>query len=453
MPGMDAAKTHYAKTVDGVHIAYQVWGQGAVDLMFVTGFMSNVETEYEAPFAARFLERLASFSRVIIFDQRGNGLSDNIVGTPTLETRSDDIRAVLDAVGSTRPVLFGHSEGGSLAAFFAATHPDRVLALALYAASARRAWAADYPLGQRMDEHQEWRTEIDEGWGSIELARGWIQAEAPSHADDPDWVTWLAKACRHAASPAAAIAFLQVQYASDVRSVLPLVQAPTLILSRAEDDHDRSADLAERIPGARHVRVPGKDRIPYAGNVDALLDEVERFIQSVSASQAVFDRVLATVLFTDIVGSTQKADELGDRDWRALLERHNQVVRAMVGRYRGTEVDTAGDGFLATFDGPARAVRCAQEIISAVLPLGLQIRAGLHTGEIERSKDDVYGIAVHIGARVGALAAPSEVVVSQTVKDLVAGSGLKFEDAGEHELKGIPDRWHLYRATPSTPES
>jgi class 3 adenylate cyclase len=256
----------------------------------------------------------------------------------------------------------------------------------------------------------------------------------------------MVKEMRHSVSPGAALAFWEVWYETDVRGVLPSVQAPTLVLSRHPLNHDQGADLAERIPGAKHVRVPGKDRIPYAGNVDVLLGEVERFVRSVSEEEAAFDRVLATVLFTDIAGSTAKATELGDRAWRDLLERHHANVRAMIGRYRGTEIDTAGDGFLATFDGPARGVRCAQAIAEAVEPLGLEIRAGLHTGEVETIDGKVGGLAVHIGARVAALAQPSQVLVSSTVKDLVAGSGLVFEDAGEHELKGVPDRWHLYRA-------
>jgi class 3 adenylate cyclase len=364
--------------------------------------------------------------------------------------RADDLRAVLDGAGSERAVLFGDGDGGSLAALFAAMHPARVLALVLYNSWARTAWAPDYPVGDTQDEWREWRTEIENHWGTEEMARRWIEEGNPSHVGDSEWVRWLAKAMRQGASPAAALAFDEVEWEMDVRAVLPTVQAPTLVLSRSEPAHAKSADLAERIPGARHVQVPGKDWIPYAGNIDALIGEIERFVRSVSSEEASFDRVLATVLFTDVVGSTEKAAELGDTAWKDLLERHHAVVRAMIGRYRGTEINTAGDGFLATFDGPARGVRCAQAIAEAVQPLGLEIRAGLHTGEIELSGDDVQGIAVHIGARVGALAGPSEVLVSQTVKDLVVGSGLTFEDAGEHELKGVPDRWHLYRVVSST---
>lgn len=277
------------------------------------------------------------------------------------------------------------------------------------------------------------------------MAKRFLERVAPSRATDPEWIRWEARALRHGASPAAALAFDEFEQAIDVRSVLHTVQAPTLVLSRSEAARARSIDLAGRIPGARHVHVPGDDWMPYAGDVDALLGEVERFVQSVSAEQATFERVLTTVLFTDVVASTQRAAELGDGAWKALVERHHAVVRAMLGRYRGSEVDTAGDGFFGTFDGPARAVRCAGAIIEAVRSMGIDVRAGVHTGEVEIIDEKVGGIAVNIGARVAALAAPSEVLVSQTVKDLTIGSGLVFEEAGEHVLKGVPDRWRLYR--------
>ena len=442
---MDPPPIRYAKTVDGVYIAYQVRGTGPVDLVYIMGFAGNFEIEFESPWANRFLERLSVFSREILFDKRGTGLSDRVVATPDLDARADDLRAVLDAAGSERAVLVGDSEGGALAAFFAATHPDRVLALILLGSAARVAWATDYPLGMSTEDRAAERDALVEGWGSIEKAMAFLGDEAPTHANDPEWIRWAAKAERHSASPSAALAFEEVWYGTDVRGVLPSVLAPTLVLSRAPDDHERSRDLAQRIPGAKHVEVPGKDHVPYAGDIEPLLGEVERFVHSVSAEEASFDRVLATVLFTDVIGSTVKATELGDRAWKDVLERHHAVVRAMIARYRGVEVDTAGDGFFATFDGPARGVRCAQAISEAVQALGIEVRAGLHTGEVETIDGKIGGIAVHIGARVGALAGPSEVLVSGTVKDLVTGSGLMFEDAGEHELKGLPDRWHLYR--------
>jgi pimeloyl-ACP methyl ester carboxylesterase len=446
--GVEPPPIRYAKTVDGVYIAYQVNGDGPIDLVYIMGFTGNFEVEFDSPWGRRFLDRLSSFSRVILFDKRGTGISDRVVGTPDLDARADDLRAVLDAVGSDRAVLFGDSEGGALAAFFAATHPDRVFALVLAGSAARVAWAPDYPFGTRNEDREAFRKGIVESWGSVESAKAFLADEAPSHANDPEWIDWVGRAERQSASPSAALAFEEVWFATDVRGVLPSVLAPTLVLSRAPDDHEPSRDLAQRIPGARHVQVPGKDHVPYAGDIEPLLSEVERFVQSVSAEEASFDRVLATVLFTDVIGSTVKATELGDAAWKDVLERHHAVVRAMIARYRGVEVDTAGDGFFATFDGPARGVRCALAISEAVQALGIEIRAGLHTGEVETIDGKIGGIAVHIGARVGALAGASEVLVSATVKDLVTGSGLNFEDAGEHELKGLPDRWHLYRVLP-----
>jgi len=436
----------YAKTVDGVNIAYQVRGDGPVDLVYIVGLASNFEVEFEPPWAARFLEGLSSFSRVILFDKRGSGMSDRVGRAPDLDMRADDLRAVLDGVGSQRAVLFGDGDGGNLAAVFAAMHPHRVLALVPYNAYARGRWAPDYPLGMSNEDAEAWRREIPDGWGTEEFARAFTEFSDPSHAEDPDWIRWVAKAMRQGASPAEALAFDDVERETDIRGVLATVQAPTLVLSRStEPVHERAADLAQRIPGARHVRLRGTDFTPYAGPIDPLIDEVRRFAMGVSAEEASYDRVLATVMFTDIVGSTAKTSELGDRAWRDLLERHHAIVRAMIGRYRGVEIDTAGDGFLATFDGPARGVRCAMAITDAVGAIELEVRAGLHTGEVGTIDGKVGGLAVNIGARVGALAQASEVLVSQTVKDLVAGSGLTFEDAGEHELKGVPDTWHLYR--------
>ena len=449
---MDTPRTRYAKTIDGVNIAYQVRGSGPVDLVVVTGYTSNFEVELEEPHNAAYLAGLSSFARLILFDKRGTGLSDR-TQTPDLEMRADDLRAVLDAVGAERAVLLGEVSGGALAMFFAATYPERVQALVLFGAYARGAWATDYPIGQKEEDFLAVREDVEERWGTVELAQDWIDAQIPSLSHDSKYVEWFAKSLRHGASPAAALAFEDMLYAIDVRAILGSVQAPTLVLAvpgmgdltKGTGDVIRERYLADRIPGSKYIELPGREFAIMLTNPQLMLDEIERFIRSVSAEEAEIDRVLATVLFTDIVGSTDKAVELGDSAWRALLRRHHEVVRAMIGRYRGKEVDTAGDGFLATFDGPARGVRCARAVVEAMQPLGIEIRAGLHTGEIDVSGDDVQGIAVHIGARVGALAGASEVLVSQTVKDLVAGSGLTFEDAGEHELKGVPDRWHLYR--------
>jgi class 3 adenylate cyclase len=445
---VDQPDVRYARTVDGVNIAYQVRGDGPIDLVYTLGMAGNFEIEFEAPWGTRFLERLATFSRVILFDKRGTGLSDRVLGAPDFDMRADDLRAVLDEVGSERAVLVGTRGGGSLAAFFAAMHPDRVFALVLYNSWARTAWAPDYPVGTSPDDLAAWRSEIAAHWGTAGLAKRFLQSVAPSRADDPEWIRWEARALRHGASPAAALAFDEFEQAIDVRRVLHTVQAPTLVLSRSEAARARSADLAERIPGARHVPVPGEDWMPYAGDVEPLLGEIERFVRSVHAEQATFERVLTTVLFTDLVSSTERAAELGDHAWKGLVERHHATIRAMIGRYRGTEVDTAGDSFFATFDGPARAVRCAQAIVDAVQPLGIAVRVGVHTGEVELIDAKVGGIAVAIGARVAARSAPGEVLVSQTVKDLTVGSNLTYADAGEHELKGVPGGgWRLYRLT------
>ncbi len=454
---METPRTRYAKTVDGVNIAYQVRGDGPVDLIYARGWTQNLEIVLEGPRSGAWFGGLASISRLILFDKRGTGLSDRTV-TPDLEIRADDLRAVLDAAGSDRAVVMGDADGGALAVFFAAIHPERVQALILNGAYARAAWAPDYPIGQKEEDFLADREDTARRWGTIEFAQEWVDRQAPSLSNDTEYVEWFAKTLRHGASPAAELEFEDMWRAIDVRSVLGSVQAPTLVIAtpgagdlvKGTGDVARERYLVERIPGAKYVEIPGRDLIIEHTNPGLLLDEIERFIRSVSAEEREIDRVLATVLFTDIVGSTERASTLGDAAWRDLLERHHRTVRAMIGRYRGREINTAGDGFLATFDGPARGVRCAQAIAEAVHPLGLEVRAGLHTGEIDVTGDDVQGIAVHIGARVGALAGPSEVLVSQTVKDLVAGSGLSFEDAGEHELKGVPDTWRLYRVVSST---
>ena len=442
-------ETRYAKTVDGVHIAYQVRGDGPIDLVYILGFASCFEVELEFPSSAAVIERLASTYRLILFDKRGTGLSDR-TQTPDLDMRADDLRAVLDAVGSKQAVLLGHSEGGALAAFFAAAHPERVSALILYGAAARYAWAPDYPTGISRADHLADREELARSWGTTAHASKWLADESPSLANDPEAIAWLARSERFAASPSAVLEFEDIWFATDVRSVLGSIQAPTLVLCRPDAGWcEHSEYLVQHIPGARYVACSGRDYSLVVGNAGEVLDAVDAFLGSISAEQAEIDRVLATVLFTDIVGSTETASTLRGNEWKELLERHHQVIRAMLGRYRGTEVDTAGDGFFATFDGPARGVRCAQAIVDAVRPLGLEVRAGLHTGEAEIIDDKIGGLAVSIGARVGSAAGPSEVLVSSTVKDLVAGSGIAFEDRGEHELKGVPGTWRLFRATPS----
>ena len=449
---MTAPETRYAKTADGVNIAYQVAGDGPIDIVFVMGWTSHIELMWAEPSLARFLSRLASFSRLILFDKRGMGLSDRVSEDrlPSLEVRMDDARAVMDAVGSERAIVFGVSEGGPMAMLFAATYPERTISLVLFGTGACWKPASDYPWAGSPDEEFERRIQAREGdWGTLERAReeirGWA---APTQKDDDRAIAWLANYMRNAASPGAATALGRMNRGIDVRPALPAIHVPTLVLARDGDiafPVEETRWLADQIHGSRFASFPGEDHFFWVGDQDQLLDEIERFVAEVRDEEADLDRVLATVMFTDIVGSTAKAAELGDRSWRELVERHHGVVRALLGRFRGTEVDTAGDGFFATFDGPARAVRCAQGIGDAVQDLGLEVRAGVHTGEVETIAGKVGGIAVNVGARIASLAGPSEVLVSSTVRDLVSGSGLAFEDAGEHELKGVPDRWHLYR--------
>jgi class 3 adenylate cyclase len=442
---MEVPETRYARS-GNVNIAYQVVGDGPLDLLYVPGWVSNVEFIWSyAPFA-HFLRRLSSFSRLILFDKRGTGLSDHVATDqlPSLEQRMDDVRAVLDAVGSERAALFGHSEGGNMCLLFAATYPQRVSALAMLAIYAKRLWSDDYPWAPKLQAREAEARQLEEqGWGDIDLT-----VYAPNRAGDPEFQRWLGAFLRNGASPRAAAALLRMNSLIDVRAVLPAISVPTLMLHRVGDrdvNIEEARYIAERIPNARLVELPGDEHLIAAGDVDLLVDEIEEFLTGVRPAPE-SDRVLATVVFTDIVGSTDRAVSLGDRAWRDLLERHHAIVRRELERYRGREVDTAGDGFLATFDGPARAVRCACAIRDAVRELGLEVRAGVHTGEVQIRGDGVAGIAVHTGARVSALAAPGEVLVSRTVSDLTAGSGLVFASRGEHELKGVPGTWQVFAA-------
>jgi pimeloyl-ACP methyl ester carboxylesterase len=433
--------TKYARSGD-VSIAYQVSGGGPLDLVLVPGFVSHVEQQVEEPRSARFYERLASFSRLIRFDKRGTGLSDRTVPIPTLEQRMDDVRAVMDAVGSQRAALFGVSEGGPMAALFAATYPERTIALVLYGSFARSAWAPDYPLGRTAEERDARIAAMREAWGTGVLPVTF----APSLAGDPAYVEWCAAFERQSASPGAVEALQRMNWEIDARHVLDAIRVPTLVVHRSGDrvvrvGHGRY--IAERVAGAKYVELPGDDHAPFVGDVDRLIGEIERFLTA-ARDAAEPDRVLATVLFTDVVGATQRAATLGDRQWRGLLDRHHAMVRRELAAFRGREIDTAGDGFLASFDGPARAIRAARTITDKVKLMGLDVRAGLHTGECEIIGAKLAGIAVHIGARIAALAGPGEVLVSSTVKDLVAGSGLRFEDRGAHVLKGVPGEWRLF---------
>jgi len=437
-------KTQYAKSGD-LHIAYQVMGTGPLDLVFVPGFVSHLEYQWEHPESARFLERLSSFSRLIRFDKRGTGLSDRVGGIPTLEQRMDDVRAVMDAVGSERAALFGISEGGPMSLLFAATYPERTSALVLYGSYARRAWAPDHPFGRTGEEMGRIIETMEREWGGPVGVEIWV----PSMAGDERFRHWWANYLRLAGSPGTAVSVMRMNMEIDVRHVLPVIRVPTLVIHRTGDRLTRVEQgryLAERIPGARLAELPGDDHVPFF-NSDQIIDEVEEFLTGTRhATEA--DRVLATVLFTDIVGSTERAAALGDRKWRELVEGYYLLARRELTRFRGREVDTAGDGFFASFDGPARAVRCAEAIAAGVRSLGIEIRAGLHTGECEVIGDKVGGIAVHIGARVASLARAGEVLVSSTVKDLVAGSGISFEDRGTQTLKGVPGEWRLFAVAP-----
>ena len=429
-----------------VHIAYQVVGEGPLDLVFVPGWVSHVELMWEEPTRASFLERLASFSRLIIFDKRGTGLSDRVPDAqlPTHEERMDDIRVVMDAAGSEHAAFFGFSEGGNLAALFAAMYPQRTTALIMFGSFAKRIWAPDYPWAPTPEEREREYERVAREWGgAMDLAH-----YVPGKVNDEAYMRRLATYFRHSASPGAAVALLRMNTQIDIRAALPAIHVSTLILQRIGDQDtnvEEARFLARHIPGARLVEFPGSDHLPWVGDQDAILDEIQEFLTGVRPA-ADIDRVLATVLFTDIVGSTETAARLGDRAWRVLLDQHHAMARKELARFRGQEVNTTGDGFFATFDGPARAIRCAFAIRDGARALGLATRAGLHTGEIEQSAADVGGIAVHIGARVAAAASADETLVSSTVKDLVVGSGIAFADRGGHTLKGVPGEWRLYAA-------
>jgi class 3 adenylate cyclase len=435
---MDVPETRYAKSGD-VHIAYQVTGSGPFDLVFVPGFVSNLDWNWEEPERAYFFSRLAAFSRLILFDKRGTGLSDRVSGVPHLEARMDDVRAVMDAVGAERAAIFGVSEGGPMSLLFAATYPERTRALALYGTYPRNKGLSDDGVKARI-------AVIERAWGTGEYGR----LLAPGKANDEIYLRKLARRERQGASPSAAIALVQMNSQIDVSDILSTIRVPTLILHRVGDSRiplDSGCFLATRIPGAKWVELPGSDHSFFGEREisDRILDEVEEFLTG-SRAEVEPDRVLATVLFTDIVDSTKRAAELGDRGWRVVRERHDDAVRQELSRFRGREVKTLGDGFLATFDGPARAVRCAAAIIERVRPLGIEVRSGLHTGEIEIRREDIGGIAVNIAARVAEVASTGAVLVSSTVRDLVAGSGLTFQDRGSHMAKGLLEPLRLFAA-------
>ena len=431
--------TRYAKSGD-VHVAYQVFGEGP-DLVMAPGFVSHIDNYWDEPGFARWLHRLGRFCRVVLFDKRGTGLSDRVPELPAMDERMDDIRAVMDAVGIERAAQFGISEGGSLAALFAASHPNRSQSLILYGAFARFShWIST---DEAFDDLIQY---IDQAWGSGAS----LPYYGPSRADDPALQQWWGKFERLGANPSAAMALMQMNREIDISGVLPSIQVPTLVLHKTEDtlvSIEGGRELAAGIPNARLIELPGIDHMVFfEGAGDQILAEMEEFLTG-SRSVPDIDRVLATILFTDIVDSTVRADAMGDRAWGDLLDTHHKTVRQELARFRGKEVKSLGDGFLATFDGPARAIHCACAIGRAVRKLGVEVRIGVHTGEVDPVDGDVRGIAVHIASRVANLANANDVVVSRTVKDLVAGSGITFEDFGTHTLKGVPDDWQLFRVT------
>jgi class 3 adenylate cyclase/pimeloyl-ACP methyl ester carboxylesterase len=435
--------TRYART-GGVHIAYQLFGDGPVNAIFVPWWWNNVEAAWEEPGVAQFYDRLGSFCRVLVFDQRGTGLSDPVAlnALPTLEEWMDDLRAVLDAAQWPDAAVIGHGDGGLVSLLFAASYPERTRALVLVDAYARLRQSDDQPWAvppETIDSFLDW---LEKGWGTGDFTR----LVAPSQADNPTFRRRLARAERLSVSPGAAVAIQRLVCDSDLTSVLPTISAPTLVIAHAGNPYilpQQSLFLAEHIANACHVVLSGEDHLYWVGDLDGLVDEIEKFLTGAAAG-SVTDRLLANVLFTDIVRSTDTAAELGDQRWRRLLDRHDEVVRRQVERFRGSVVNTTGDGFVTLFDGPGRAVRCACAIRDAVRPLGIDIRAGIHTGEIEQRGDDVAGIAVNIAARVASRAEPRQVLVSRTVVDLTAGSGIGFVDRGEHDLKGVPQAWRLY---------
>jgi class 3 adenylate cyclase len=450
-----APVARYAKSGD-LHIAYIVEGDrnpspahpaepgasGLIDLVWIPPWVSQVEYLWSEPSLARVMDRLTRFARVITFDRRGSGLSDPLSGAPTLEEQMDDVLAVMDAAGSERAAIAGTLEGGPMAALFAATYPERVGALVLYACFARATRAEDYDWAWTAEERNARMAELVERWGEGLVAG----AVAPSGMADPAFREWAGRLERLAASPATIRRIFDLIGEFDVRDVLPSIRVPTLVLHRRDDSFikvEHSRYLAARIPGATYVELEGSENIFSLGDTEAVMGEIEEFLTG-TRHQREPDRMLATVLFTDICGSTERAAQMGDRSWRFLLERHDALFRQALDRHRGREVKRTGDGFLATFDGPARAIRCASDVAEAMAALGLQVRAGLHTGELEVMDGDLGGLAVHIAARVMDNAGPSEVLVSSTVKDLVVGSGIDFEDRGSHELRGVPGEWRLY---------
>jgi pimeloyl-ACP methyl ester carboxylesterase len=434
-------RTHYAKAGD-ISIAYQVTGDGPIDIVYVPGWISNVDYEWEYPPQARQIGRISQFSRLIRFDKRGTGLSDREVGFPTLEQRMEDVQAVMDAVGSERAVLYGHSEGGNMSILFAATYPDRTAALILYGCQARGEWAPDYPWAPTKEQTDKILAELARDWGGVvDLSDG-----TPSLSNDQLFQEWTAAYLRYAASPKAAITMWKLGAEVDVRGILSSIAVPTLVLQKEHDRWVKPEEgryLASNIPNAKFVLLPGTDHIIWGDGQDRLIDEIEEFVTGVRPVQS-HERVLLTVLFTDIVGSTRLAAEKGDRQWKDLLQKHDDVARSEFRRHGGTEVKSTGDGFLASFLGPTPAINCATAIRDRMATLNVPIRAGIHTGECSIRAGDLSGLAVHLASRLLNHAGQGEVVISRTVRDLLVGSEFKFDDRGQTALRDIPGIWQIY---------
>ena len=445
--------TNYTTTADGVHIAYQVVGTGPTDMVLAPGFVFNVEAVWDWPRLSEFVRRLATFSRMIIFDRRGTGLSDRIMASPsqlTIEARMDDIRAVMDAAGSARATLLTHEEGLALGVLFAATYPDRTAALISSSGVACGRWQPDYPWAGTDHEWERDLEAVRQGWG-FALAEVWGRLVWPD-LDDPEFISQYARWMRRSVSPGDAAVLLEIDSLIDVRDLLPSVRVPSLVLHRINDRSrpvEEGRYIAGLIPGSAFVELPGSEHGWIGPHQDELIDEVQRFMEQMRTEDEALDRVLATVVFIDIVSSTAHLERVGDAVWRRSLETHRKLIRGLLARYRGREVATTGDGFLAVFDGPARAIKCAEAAVAGTAELGFQIKVGVHTGEVEVSGQDVAGLAVHIGARIASMARPSEILVSRTVRDLVSGSGLDFEDRGEQKLRGIDRVWQLFAVTKS----
>jgi class 3 adenylate cyclase len=438
---VDRPQTSYAWN-EGTALAYQVLGSQSPDLLLAPGSVTHLEILWDEPRVQRFLTRLAGFSRLIVMDPRGLGLSDRLTEVPTVDERVADLLAVLDAVQSERPTLFGNADTGPACIAAAVTHPDRVGGLILCGTYAKAGWSEDYRFGWTQEEYADFQRSVKEDWGRTDS----MDDVAPSMADDAAFMQWAATLMRVGASPRAVLLLAEMTMSVDVRPLLPLIAVPTLVMHRIGDrvnsvEHGRY--LAERIPGARWVELPGEDFLLWAGDTDAIADEVEEFLTG-RRGEAAPTRVVATVMFTDVVGSTERARALGDRAWADLLEVHNARTRAELHRFGGREIDTAGDGFLASFGSPTAAIECARSVLRAMDEIGVGLRIGVHTGECDVVGGKLRGIAVHIGARVASKAGADEIMVSQTVKDLMAGSALKFEDRGAHALKGVPGEWRLY---------